>query len=126
MFAALLIATLMAPAQRLDNPPFTGGRFTVEQRVAANPNPYLGTQLEFIDGGVLLWIRNGSAYAMMEWKVDGDTFTINDGERCPVAPTGTYRVRWSERGWVFDRISDDCAERVASAETMLLVPVKSR
>jgi hypothetical protein len=119
---AMFNAIYLMPKERFDPRPFTAGRFMIEQRVAANTNPYQGTLLDFLDGGVLLWIRNGSAYAMMAWSMKGDEMTISDAELCPVAPMATYRVTWKDRGFVFDRISDDCGERVRSAESMLLVP----
>lgn len=120
---SLLMALLLHPVAPA-SPEFGPGSYMLEQRAAAAANPYAGTRLDFLEGGYLVWNREGKPYAMMHWGIKGDLLTIEDADLCPTAPLGLYRVVWMERGFATEKISDDCRERASSAATLLLVPVR--
>lgn len=125
MFSVLTVLALLLPHSAVTDPrSFTAGSYTIEQRVAGGPNRYAGTRLDFLEGGDLVWVRDGQPFAMMKWSVTGDLMRIEDTELCILAPIGLYRVNWMEKGFVFDRLADDCGERAASATTLMLVPVE--
>jgi hypothetical protein len=124
VFSVLALAALLVVHPQARDPrPFTAGSYTIEQRVKSETNPYAGTILDFIEGGHLVWTRDGQPYAMMRWTLTGDLLRVEDTDLCPVAPIGLYRVYWQDRGFVVDKVADDCGERVRSATTMLMVPV---
>jgi hypothetical protein len=123
VFSVLALAALLIADPRTRDPrPFTAGSYTIEQRVKTDANRYAGTTLDFHDGGYLVWNRDGQPFAMMRWSVTGDMLRIDDTDLCPVAPVGLYRVYWQDRGFVVDRVADDCHERAQSATTMMMVP----
>jgi hypothetical protein len=123
---ALLLAVIPVNAPARIDPSFGPGSYTIEQRVKRDLNPYAGDRLDFIEGGLMVWTRDGQPVAMMQWEVKQDLLRIEDTDLCPVAPIALYRVRWQERGFVMEVVSDDCGQRSASATTMVLVPLQQR
>lgn len=120
---ALLLAIIPPVTPAPVDPTFGPGSYTIEQRVKRDINPYAGDRLDFIEGGVMVWNRDGQPFVMMRWDVKQDLLRIEDPDLCPVAPVALYRVSWQERGFVMEVVSDDCGQRSASATTMVLVPV---
>lgn len=122
----VILATALLPAAleaQSPSPEFGAGSYTIEQRNAADYNRYSGDRLDFIDGGVMVWSRDGAPITMMKWGVADGVLRIDDADLCPLAPTALYRVRWQEPGFVMETVSDDCAQRAASARSMVLVPM---
>jgi hypothetical protein len=124
MFSILALLTLLLSHDAPRDPrPFAPGLYAIEQRDPSKANRYAGTTLEFTDTGDLIWVREGEVFAMMRWSVTGDLMRIEDAELCALAPVGLYKVAWMEKGFIFDKVADDCYERANSATTLILVPV---
>lgn len=120
----LLVVSGAAPVAAQQVKSLPPGTYQLRMRDSTAANPWGTSFVSLLEGGMVVWQREGAPDMTMLWSTAGDTLIIEDADGCPFDPVGSYAVGLHPAGgYQLTPIQDSCGDRRMSVLMTWLKPV---